>query len=763
MLTKKINLIIFTLLCLITIVQAEGIIRGYVIDAYSAEPLPVVNILVEGTKRGACTNLDGYFVIDNLQPKVYNLIISFVGYHTAEKQVVVTYEVMNPLKIELIPSSVELEDVVVEIEAEEKAEDIRKSPRVSVVPVDKATIRSLPSLMAETDVLRAIQTIPGVKSSSDANSSIFVRGGSPDQTLILLDHNILFNPTHMFGLFSTFNADAVKYLELKKGAFPAYYGGRMGSVLEVITNDGNRRKAEGMASIGIISARASLEGPLPNNKGSYAIAGRRTYMEPVLEIMRNAMDVELPDYYFYDVNGKVNFDLTDRTTLTVGAYRGNDVMDMEMGDTDNRYSLGLQWGNRSIYSRLRHAMSRNLFVSLVAAWSRYHSDFSIANEDVTINDYYNTFMDWTFKGDVEYMGQEKHKFKTGFWARRYYTHFYSRTEDVSYVDVEEHTYNYSIFAQDEWRIHPLFEIQPGIRVYYHEAGQHFMVDPRMAMVYYFNPQIRFKLAGGRYSQFINIITVGEGFNMFDMWVPVDDSVEPSYADQIVFSVEYDPKEDLQFTTEAYYTDMNRITNFDYMNTGTDDEAKDAFIIGDGYAYGLEWMLRRTEGRWTGWLGYSLSWTKRRFPGSFMNGGGWFYPKWDRRHDFIAVCNYAVNKRWDISATWRYNTGQGFTQGVGLTTIRLAGIDPEYWSNGANWVMTGEVNNYRFPADHRLDITASYKHTFFGLPAKLNISVYNAYNRRSFWRRFYNTNENPVEVEDVKLLPVIPLLSYEVSF
>jgi len=757
--SSSILLLIFTLT---RIVCGQGVIRGYVEDSSSGEPLPVVNVVVEGQMRGASTNLDGYFVIDDISPGVYNLHLSYLGYHPGTTRVVVTQEVIEPLHIELIPSTIELEEVVVTVEEKDEVE-VRLSPTVSNVPVSVSALRQMPAVGGEMDVLRAIQLVPGVKASSDISSALYVRGGSPDQTLILMDHNPVFNPSHMFGLFSTFNADAVKHLELKKGGFPAYYGGRSGSVLEVITNEGNRKQMEGLASLSIISARAQIEGPLPDKKGSYSLAGRRTYMDPILKAIESTdEDLQLPQYYFYDGNGKINLDLTKKTTLTVAGYWGSDHFDFKGGADDNEFNLGLTWGNRTFSSRLRTAVSRNLFWSILGSYSRYQSKFIVENNDVLLDNFYDSFVDYTLKSDIELLGGEKHKFQAGVWVRKYHIHFKEYNEDYTYVNVKENTFNYSAYAQDTWRIHPMFEIQPGARIYYHEAGQHLEVDPRLAMVLHYSPRTRFKLAGGKYSQFINLITFGEGFNNFDVWIPIDDSMDPGYSYQVVAGYEHDPFEDVEFTAEVYYTDMHNLTNFDYLAKNS-DEAADAFVDGKGYAYGFEIMLRKKSGRLNGWLGYSLSWTQRQFPGSYINEGDWFYPKWDRRHDFLIVANYALSKRWDLSGTWRYNTGQGFTQAVGLTTARLAGIDPQYWATEGRWIIPGELNNYRFPADHRLDLTLTYKHHLFKLSARLNFSVYNVYSRRSYWMRVYDTNENPVEVVDVKLLPIIPLISYEVRF
>ncbi|MFC2170973.1 TonB-dependent receptor plug domain-containing protein, partial [Calditrichota bacterium] len=245
----------------------------------------------------------------------------------------VTDQATDPLKIDLVPTAVSLDEVTYTVQSDE---EIRQSTRVSTVPVDGNTIRSMPSIGAEMDVLRALQAIPGVKASSDLSSAIYVRGGSADMTLIQMDQSAVYNPSHLFGIFSTFNADAVKHVQLMKGGFPAEYGGRSGSVLEVVTKEGNRMKNEGVASISAISARAALEGPLPGYHGSYALSGRRTYLDPVMVILRQNEDFkDLPDYYFYDANGKINIDVNHKATLTVGGYIGQDDLEANFGSEDN--------------------------------------------------------------------------------------------------------------------------------------------------------------------------------------------------------------------------------------------------------------------------------------------------------------------------------------------------------------------------------------------------------------------------------------------
>ena len=741
--------------------EIKNPIRGFIVDATSGEPLPAANVVLQGMKIGASTNLDGYFVINNLAPGVYTLAASYLGYHNTAVKIEVTAELMEPIRIELLPSAVQMEEVVFTLEEKDEREE-RLSPKVSAIPLDAATLRRMPSLGGELDVLRSLQNLPGVKASSDVSSALYVRGGSPDQTLILMDHNVVYNPSHLFGLFSTFNADAVKHIELIKGGFPAEYGGRSGSVLEVITNEGNRKESEGMFSVGVISARAACEGPLPQKRGSYAVSARRTYMEPILDALRDAYDTDLPDYYFYDANGKINVDVTPRTTVSIAGYAGLDRMSFEVGPADSRSVLGLDWGNRSITGRVRHVLSRNLFLSVGAAISHYASSWKFDNDGVVIEDAHNRLNDFSVKSDLEYTAGRNHRVKTGFWISRYDFRLDISELEENYVDIDTATYNYSLYVQDTWRVHPLLELRPGVRGYYHQEGDFFRLDPRLALVLHNGPAMRFKLSGGRYTQWINLITFGEGASNFDIWVPVDATMKPAYANQIVLGFEWEPREDLEWTTETYYTDMRNIAAFDFTTTKA-VSGEDAFVKGQGYAYGFEWMLRRKTGALTGWLGYSLAWTKRRFPDTYVNHGQWYYPKWDRRHDLVVVVQYELNRHWDFSGSWRFNTGQGFTQPLGIVTTPMAGVAPEFQANQGRMPVNGDLNNYRFPEDHRLDLTATYKHHFFGHSAKLNLSFYNVYSRRSYWMRTTDTSENPPAVTDLKLLPIVPMISYEVRF
>jgi hypothetical protein len=571
-------------------------VSGYVVDSHSREPLPAAAVMIKGTDRGVSTNLDGFFILDRIQPAVYTLHIRCLGYRSRDLEVAVRSESSPPLTVEIEPSPVLLSESRV-MAGPANGREERLSPRVSTVPVEARLIRMMPSLGGEMDVLRALQTIPGVKASSDLSSALHVRGGSPDQTLIMMDHNVVYNPSHLFGIFSTFNADAVKHLELIKGGFPARYGGRSGSVLEVITNEGNRRRHQGLFSLGIVSARTSYEAPLPGDRGSFAASFRRTYMDPILAALRSAPDTDLPDYYFYDANGKINFDLTPTSTLTTAGYWGNDRMNLDFGPSDARLAMNLTWGNRTLSSRWRRALGRNKFLSVGAAVSLYRSGWEITNEEVILDKAKDLLDDYSIKSDLE-ITHGNHQITTGLWASAFRIQFREETQNLVYVDVNERWGNYALYVQDRWRASSFLEVLPGLRGYYHDAGDWTALDPRLAVVYYWDPSLRFKAAGGRYAQFINLASFGEGMTNFDIWIPIDKSMLPSYTYQGILGVEKDIGEDLEFTAESYYTDMRHIAAFDPMSD-QGEEAGDAFVQGKGQAYGLELMLRRKMGRLSG--------------------------------------------------------------------------------------------------------------------------------------------------------------------
>ena len=761
----RLSLAMLILLPCVTISFASSSIRGFVTDGVTAEPLPLANVLLKGETRGASTNLDGFFVIPAVPAGDHILMVRYLGYETKELKITVNEEGNLPLQIEIFPLSVQLDEVIYSVE--ELDENIlRQGAIVSTTPLSPGDIRKIPELMGERDVMRAVQAIPGVKASSDVSSALYVRGGNRDMTLLALDQCTVYNPAHMFGLFSTFNSEAVKHLTLMKGGFPAEYGGRAGSVLQVVTNDGNRNNYSGSASISLISSRAAIEGPLPNNTGSMAFSARRTYFDPLIKGLQEFDDEEfgdIPMYYFYDTNGKVTLDLTPGTVMTIGGYLGRDDLEGDFGDEYSPSTIATNWGNRTIYGRLRQVVGQSSFLTATVAHSEYKSGFRDKNENILLARLKNHFHETSFRSDLEMLGVEHHHFKTGIQISRYSTAFRIDNAEAILLDFSDEVTNYSHYLQDTWRMSALWEARPGIRWYYHKGGDFVRFDPRLALVYHYNERTRFKCAAGRYTQWVNIVAQGETFSALDIWTAIDGTVKPTYADQLVFGVEYDGSNDLEYTFETYYTQLQDVLFFDE-NSDDAQTMQEAYLSGEGKAFGFEGLVRRKSGRLSGWIGYSLAWSQQRFPGTDVNSGDWFYPKWDRRHDLTVVARYQLNPKWFMSSMWMYHTGQGYTRGVGVMTREYAHLNPAFDDSQGREIVYGSVNNYRLPSDHRLDVSLGYDHQFLKrYPATLTFSIYNLYSRRALFYRAYNTEVNPVEERDVRLLPILPLVSYEVRF
>ncbi|MDK9698797.1 MAG: TonB-dependent receptor, partial [bacterium] len=511
-------------------VQAATI-RGFVRDHSSRETIPGASVQIANTNIGTPANLDGFYILSNLSAGNYTLRFSAMGYAVLTKPVTLDANAVKTLDVELAVTGVQQKEIEVIGEREENDEG-RQTAKVSSVVIESQRIKNIPALAGEVDILRMIQAIPGVKSTSDISTGLNVRGGNSAMCLIQMDQSAVYNPSHMFGIFSTFNGDAVKHLQLMKGGFSAEYGGRAGSILEVVTKEGNRNETKGNVSLGIVSSRALIEGPLPGKQGSYALSGRRTYFDFILDPLRKNEDFkDLPDYYFYDANGKLNWDFNEKTTLTVAGYTGLDDMTVEAGDDDSRFKISTQWGNRTFASRLRHVVSTDAFVTFGYTYSRYASDFSIYNEGRQMMAFTNQFHDQMLRTDGEYHGISNHTFRTGIEAHRFSVVVKSMNEKTTQADINGHSWNIAHYLQDNWKLAPKLEMKYGLRWYWHEMGKWTKFDPRLAFVYHYNPMTRFKLAGGRYHQWIELINGDASGASFEIWVPNDGSISPMYSDQ----------------------------------------------------------------------------------------------------------------------------------------------------------------------------------------------------------------------------------------
>jgi hypothetical protein len=729
-------------------------INGYVRDKESGETLVGATILLEGTGMGTITNKSGYYALSDIKPGTYTVIFSFLGYTRSEVRVELKKKDSRRIDVDLESETFRLDEVVVEGDRREDKRQITVS-RINI------PIRQINKLRigGEADIFRSLQYLPGVLSSSQISSGLYIRGGSPDQTLVLLDGSTVYNPTHLFGFFSTFNPDAIKDVDLIKGGFPAEYGGRMTAVLDLVQKDGNRNEVGGTAYLGLISSRLSADGPVGN--GSWFFGVRRTYIDLLTNLLETEED-PLPNYFFYDINGKISQDLGASDKLFISGFTSEDALDF-----NNRagFSGDLGISNRAISTRWTHLFGDNFFSVFNFSWSRYRNSFGTENAGFE-TEIENVIQDFTLKGNFEWFVSPTWTVKAGIEGNRFLLNYWQNftgnadstaeegTTGGGIVNLEEVDHTASAFLQSNYQFSNLFSLQTGLRVNYYDLRDIMKLDPRIALRYQLDSDIALKAAFGVYHQYFRLASLPD-FSFFDTWLPTDSTVDPSRAIHYVLGVETRPWANVDFNVEVYYKDLAHISELQQFQT-QGRSVRDFFYDGNGEAYGVEFFLQKKSGRFTGWAGYALGWINTQF--DELNGGEYFRPKWDRRHDFKMVAQYKINDRWDISATFTFQTGQSYTGQTSRLETRLPGSD-----YGKGLTVPADRYGLRLPPSHQLNLNASYHTTLFGLPTNLLIDIYNVYSRRDIWFRFYDTTGEVTKVEDILLLPILPSIAIEIKF
>ena len=723
-------------------------LSGFVTDADNGEALILAVVVVEELQLGATSNNSGYYAVKQVPAGTHVVSTSHIGYQTRWDTLSFSADEAVRLDVALVPKPVDIgEEVVVEAERREELEQATQS---SFIALQVEPLQQMPAI-GEADLLRSLQLLPGIQSASDISSGLYVRGGGPDQTAILLDHIPLYNPSHLFGFFSTFNPDAIKDVQLYKGAYPAAYGRTLGAVLDVSNREGNRQRFSGQGGISLIASRLLAEGPV--GQGSWMMAGRRTYLEPILSAIRSrGVDIPL-NYYFYDFNGKVNQRWGD-DTFTVSTYWGQDDLRVDAEEEDESFA-DLRWGNRAVTARWTRVFSPTLFGHFMAAGSSYESIllFSFFDTPFSIA---NSIRDWSLKGDVDYFANRDHTLTLGFLATLFEFDY-----SQSFNQEEESLYQKSVLAsayvQDEWQAGPTTRLRLGGRGTYFSVGDRLHFAPRLSLSRALNDKIRIKAAAGMYRQYLQLITT-EVFSGGDFWVPLDSSVEPGRSYQGVVGTEWNPSRRYQLSVEAYYTDLANLVVLDNAvpvdseGTRSDDIFKSG---GRGWASGVEVFLQRRTGALTGWIGYTLGWTRRTFPE--LNRGRAFPPKYDRRHDLSFVLSYNLGK-WRLGSNLVYATGQTFTPASARYSLR----EPTTGSL-QDYVLPANRNSARLLPYHRLDASASREFGLWGLDVEFYVQIFNIYSRRNEWFVEFNTNNPETEPQVIKQLPIVPTLGFNFSF
>lgn len=731
-------------------------LNGYVTDAKTDETLIGASVSIQQIKMGTYTNKLGYFSITNIPEGEYIVDVSYLGYNKLKKKIKFKKGIAIRETFKMVSAGVETDEVEVEANREVEKREIS----ISKINIPIQQIKKI-RVGGESDVFRSLQFLPGILTSSQLSSGLYVRGGSPDQNLVLLDGSIVYNPSHLFGFISTFNSDAIKDVELIKGGYPAEYGGRLSAVLNITQKDGNKQNVEGQGSIGVISSKLSLQGPLPFIDGSWFIGGRRTYFELIKMLIPSDPLSPLPDFNFYDLNMKVNINIGDNDKLAISSFLSSDYLKLGTFGV----SLGMDIANQTASARWTHIFSDHVFSVFNLSTSYYKNNFAgdQSNLSFLIN---NSINDITGKYTLEWFLNKELTMKFGVESNRYLFKYYqnftglsdtSSKENVSsfgYTKIDTVDWNHSIFAQFNYNFSDFVSFQGGLRTNYWQISNHLLFDPRFALRYRFQENMAIKAAWGIYSQNLRLAAQPD-FSFFDTWLPTDKTLPAARSEHYILSLETQPAEGYDLNFDVYYKKMHNVSE---LNTNMLDPKQESsvFLIGNAEAWGFEVFVQKKFGSFAGWVGYALGFIEAKYDS--INGGDPFRPKYDRRHDFKTVLQYQISDKWEVSATFTLQSGQSYTGATSRFLIRLPGD-----STGKGKIVPSQRYGLRLPISHQLNLSTSYSFKMFNLDSKIILDIFNVYSHRDIWFRYYDLSKPEASVLDVYLLPIIPTLSFEVKF
>jgi outer membrane cobalamin receptor len=769
--------------------RVSGTLSGIVTEAESGESVIGASVAVyadsaslgRSALRGAITNKFGFYSIAGIAPGRYLVQVRSIGLAPTTQEVTIGEEADDlRLDVRLGEGGVRTREVVVEADR-----DASPTGTISSVELRPGFMEQLPSLGGEVDVFRTLQLLPGVKSVSEVSSGLYVRGGSPDQNLILLDGVIVYNPTHLGGFLSTFNSDALRDVRLIKGAFPAEYGGRLSSVVDMTMREGTKEKISGAGGISLINSRLTVEGPITED-ATFMVSGRRMYLDLLTSLAPESENI--PTYYFYDANTKLNYRLSESDHLYLSGYFGRDVLNSAVGSSsefEDRFEI--TWGNITGNLRWMHIVSPSLFTNFSAIYTDY--DFSTLFEDQYGNGSGSSnfksvtgIRDFMLRGEAQYFPHQDHIVKAGIESTEHRFRADASAELGEFSRIERDptirtSLDASVYLQDEWQITPRLSTNIGGRVYYFESGDHLRVEPRVSAAYQLTDAVSLKGAYSMGNQFLHLVARNDISLPTDVWFPSTETIRPSESEQGVLGVETSLMDgEYLVTVEGYYKTMRNVLEYkDTASFSLDVPLENSFAAGDGEAYGVELFLNKRMGSFTGWLGYTLAWTRRTF--EELNHGKPFYPRHDRRHDISLVLVYRLGESWELGATWVYGTGQAYTVPTGQYRFQHAVVgktDPEnpYADERLDYT---ERNEYRLPAFHKLDLNFAHSFTWFNLPFKLSINIYNAYGRKNVFAQYVDreytqdpvtgqySNDYEYKFKRFTLFPFVPTIGLNFKF
>lgn len=796
---KRLKLIALLMLSTAWATAQNYTIRGYITDSKSQETLIGATILDKNSGKGSITNEYGFYSLTLPHGNV-SLSIGYVGYRQFSNEFRLESDTLLNLSLSEIT---ELSEVTIN---GNRLELGVQGSQMSAIDLPVEQIKAVPAMFGETDVLKALQLLPGVQSGSEGSAGLLVRGGNPDENLLLLDGVPVYNVNHLMGMFSTFNPDAIKNVTLYKGSFPAHYCGRLSSVVDIRMKDGDMNDFHGNFSIGFVSSKLNLEGPINKGKTSFNISARRTYSDLLLNsallgasLIGRETEKYMAGYYFYDLNAKINHKFSDNDRLYFSWYSGDDDVYFRYkykstSEGNEFVKLGWKWGNVVSALRWNHVINPKLFMDLTASYTQYrhNMDMGLQTEyrkeqektKESINMHSGIF-DKTMRADFHYNPTPDHEIRFG----SYLTHHTFRPDVASYTSYTQNadtTINnttelaqkpirameWQVYAEDNMSVTDLLKVNLGLSSSLFSVNGHsyYSLEPRLSGRMLLSDNLSVKAGYAYMTQYVHLLSNNSISLPTDLWVPVTNNIRPENSHQIAGGLFYNIEDLADFSVEAYYKRMNNLLEYkegaSFMTSDTDWQDKVA--MGRGWSYGAEFLAQRSIGRLNGWVSYTWSRSRRQFDreGMVLNGGRPFNAKYDRRHDFSITGNYKFSDRFDMSATWMYATGN------------CGSLYTQYYDSDNMSSVYGEIgyfeerNNFRMNPYHRLDLNFNWhKELNFreGAERVFNLSIFNAYNNRNPYLVFiyeeYNstTQQTYKALRQVTIFPIIPTISYSISF
>lgn len=784
-LCNRLFIIFLFLLSISTSAQEKFTISGYIRDALSHETLIGSTIFIKELSNSVSSNQYGYYAI-SIPRGEYSMIVSFIGYLPFEKKI--TLDADTTIDFSIFSKSSLSQEIVI---SSRRRDANIKNAQMGQIELSMSRTKSVPVIFGEVDPLKTLQLYPGISKAGEGNSGLYVRGGGPDQNLILLDDAVVYNPGHLFGFFSIFNGDAIKNITLIKGNMPAQYGGRISSVLDISMKEGNLDRYQVEGGIGTIASRLSVQGPIKKEKSSFMLSGRRTYIDALVDpFIKKESPLKGSGYFFYDFNAKFNYRFSSKDRLYLSGYFGQDRFDFV--NKTSQFDVRVPWGNSTFSARWNHVFHKKLFMNTTLVYNDYKFSLEAIqnNFKVVLS---SGIKDLNIKTDLDHYLSPEHKLKYGIVITHHRlspSGLSAKQNDVVFTPNNAQTkiaYEYGLYAQDDWEVNKQLKINYGIRLSgFQQLGPFTKyvtdndgnpissvnyrknetvttyggLEPRLTLRYALNEETSFKGSVSRNRQYLHLVSNSNTSLPTDVWVPSTLKVKPQLSWQYSAGIFKNFKENVfETSVEVYYKSMKNLIEYGASYIPSNKDPEDEFVFGKGWSYGSEFFINKTKGRFTGWIGYTLSWTFRKF--ADLNNGEKYPAKYDRRHDLSVVGIFELNPRWKLSAVFIYATGNANTL-------------PEkfYMIEGQLVQQFSRINQYRLAPYHRLDLSATYS------PGKNEnrkwkntwvFSIYNVYNRRNPYFNYFNQTGNiasgnlQIKAKQVSLFPIIPSVTYNFSF